>query len=284
MSGHKLFMVTSNFRVKKFSELFCLQSTLHSEFFRGGSGTQLSLEMPNLRPKSFWIFLFTDCSGLWIFQGGKSGNQLSLVMHYLTSTSFQNIFHYQALWSLKFSLRGLVWVPTFFCHAKFEVKKFRIIFYLTSALDFEFFRESGGLDTKVFRIFDLQCTLDSEFFGGGSGYQIFFGHTKFEVKSCSAFFPLPSTLHSEFIGGSRHQLFLVTQIWGQKVFSIFSFTKCSGLWICQRVGVGAPTFFGHAKFELNKFWEFFHWQSTLVFEVFRDRSGLGTNFFWSCQI
>ena len=76
-------------------------------------------------------------------------------------------------------MRGYVWAPTFFVHAKFEVKNFSEIFHLQSTLDSEFFR--GGVKaptffghTKFFGIFFLQSTLDSELFSGGGLGMTFF--------------------------------------------------------------------------------------------------------------
>ena len=69
--GHQLFWVTPNLRSKIFSEIFHLPSILDSKFFKGRqSGHQLSLVTPNLRSKIFQNFLFTECSGLQIFQRG----------------------------------------------------------------------------------------------------------------------------------------------------------------------------------------------------------------------
>ena len=63
----------------------------------------------------------------------------------------------------------VVWAPTFFGHAKFEVKIFS-----------EFFQ--------------LQSAVDAEFFTGGSGYQLFFVHIKFKVTNFSEFFQLQSAV------------------------------------------------------------------------------------------
>ena len=49
--------------------------------------------------------------------------------------------------------------------------------------------------------------------------------------------------------------------WGQKIFRIFSFTKHSVLWIW--VSKRHQLFFGHAKFDVNNFSEFFPLLSTL---------------------
>ena len=61
------------------------------------------------------------------------------------------------------------------------------------------------------------------FLEGGIRAPTFFGHSKFEVKKFSEFFPLPSTLDSEYFGegGCRHQLFLVIPNLRSKSFSEF---------------------------------------------------------------
>ena len=111
-------------------------------------------------------------------------------------------------------------------------------------------------------------------------------------------------------GGPGTNFFLLHQIWGQKVFRIFSFTEHSGLWIywgvpgtnfflscqswCQKFfrifsfiecswlyfpkGVQTPTFFSHAKFETKNFLEFFPLLSAHDSEILRGY--LDTNFFW----
>ena len=93
----------------------------------------------------------------------------------------------------------------------------------------------------------------------------FFGHAKFEVKNFSEFFPLPSAVVSQFSlawGGSAHQLFLVTLNLRSKCFENFFLYYV--LWTLNLSGdVQAPIFFGHAKFEVQIFSEFFLLLSTL---------------------
>ena len=139
---------------------------------------------------------------------------------------------------------------------------------------------------KIFRIFSfIEYSRVSIFWGGWrSGHQLFLGHVKFEVKKFLEFLPLQSTLDSEFLGeGSVYQLFWSCQIWGKKFFRIFSFTKCCGLSIFLGLGgFCAPTFFGHIKFEIKMFWKFFPLLCALDSEFVGGCPG--TNFFWSCQI
>ena len=63
----------------------------------------------------------------------------------------------------------------------------------------------GDLDTKFFghtkfkvksisEFLHLQSTVDSEFFPGGSGYQLFLVTPNLRSKTFLEFFPLPSTL------------------------------------------------------------------------------------------
>ena len=211
--------------------IFHLQSALDFEFFEvGGAGHQLFLVTPNLRSKSFRNFFIYRV--LWTLNLTGSRHQLFLGIQNLRSKSFQNIFLYKALWTLKFSGRGLVQAPTFFGHAKFEVKKFSELFHLQSALDSEFF--GGGVWVPTFSGRGLVWT------------PMFFGHPKFEVEKFSMFFPLPSTLDSEYfwVGDvSVNQLFWSYQIWGQKFFRIFSISKCSGLNFSE--GWSELTFFDH---------------------------------------
>ena len=201
----------------------------------------------------------------------------------LSFKSFQNIFLYQALWSLKFSGRGLVWVATFFGHVKFVIKKFSELFCLWSALDSEFV--SGVWVPTFFGHAKFDWTLN--FSEGVSGHQLFLV-TKFEVKNFSEFllFNKCSGLWI-FQGGWRsgHQHFLVTP----NLRSIFfwNFLVYRALWTLNflgRVDIWTPTFLGHAKFEVKIFSEFFHWLRGLDFDFFGEGGGPGTNFFWSCQI
>ena len=96
--------------------------------------------------------------------------------------------------------------------------------------------------------FHLPSTLGSEFFlGEGVQTLIFVGHTKFEVKKFSEYFPLLSPLD----------------------------------WIFQRGGL-CSNFFGDTKFETKIFKEFFPLPSALDIELFTECPG--TNFLWSYQI
>ena len=98
-------------------------------------------------------------------------------------------------------------------------------------------------------------------FSEGVWAPTFFSHSKFEVKKFSEFINLQSTVDSEFYrGGVRAPTFLVTQNLSKKFFGIFSFTNCSS--------VRAPTFFGHAKFEVKTFSEFLHLQSAVDSDFF----------------
>ena len=160
---------------------------MDAEFFKGGSRHQLFLVTPNLRSKIFWNFfplpsaLDTEFIGV-----GMSGHTKFEVQ------IFWNFFSLPSTLDSEF-VRG-VWAPTFFGHTKFEVKNFRN-FLIYRALWILIFLQ-GGLGTN------------------------FFGHAKFEVKKFSEFFPLTSTLDSEFIGGSwsGQQLFLVMVNLRSKIF------------------------------------------------------------------
>ena len=209
------------------------------------------------------------------------------------------------LWSLKFSVKRLVQAPTFFGHAKFEVKHVSEFFHLQSALGGSvhqlIFWSCLISGQKVFRNFFLYWALFTlNFFFWDVWARTFFGHAKFEVKTISAFFPLLSTVDSEFVRGwaPGANFFWSFQIWVKQLFRNFSFTECSGLWkflggwgsghklkqlfrnfsfiecsglwICQGMGVRAPLFFVHTKFEVKKFFRIFS---------FTEHSGLWI-FFW----
>ena len=162
-SGHQLFLDMLTFEVKNFSEFFHLQSGLDSEFFRGGSGPTFFGHTKFDTKKIFWIFfVYRAFWTLKFLQGGVgSEHQLFLVMLNLRSKFILEFFHLQSALDSEF-FRECLWAPTFFGHAKFEVKNFS-----------EFFH--------------LQSGLDSEFFRGGSG-PTFFGHTKFDTKKFFGFF------------------------------------------------------------------------------------------------
>ena len=214
--------------------------------------------------------------------------------------------------------------PTFFRHAKFEVKNFFGIYSRTKHSTLWIFQRGSGhqllqvmpnLRSKNFsEFFHLQSTLDSEFFRRGSG-QTFFHMQNLRSKNLSEIFHLPSTLDSEFFRerGLGVNFFGSCQIWDQKIFRIFSFTEYSGqnlwggvwtnfFWSCQiwdqkffsftehsglwifQRGVGSGTTF----FGHTKF------EVKKFFGIFSltelsalwifQREGLGTKFFWSHQI
>ena len=153
--------------------------------------------------------------------------------------------------------------------------------------------------------FNLQRTVDTEFFPRVSGHQIFLVTPNLRLKSFQNFFLYRALWSLNFTEGVWYQLFLVTLNLKSKIFWIFPFTEHCGLWIfCRgwsghqlflgtpnlkskifrnfflyqalwteffREGSG-PTFFGDAKFDLKKLWEFFALSSALDFE-FVGRGG-----------
>ena len=127
---------------------------------------------------------------------------------------------------------------------------------------------------KFLEFLPLQSTLDSEFLREGSVHQLFLVTAKFEVKNFSEFFPLPSAVVSQFSlawGGSAHQLFLVTLNLRSKCFENFFLYYV--LWTLNLSGdVQAPIFFGHAKFEVQIFSEFFLLLSTLNWIFWKEGS------------
>ena len=130
-----------------------------------------------------------------------------------------------------------------FCHITFGVTNFSDIFHLLSSLDSEFFTRGVWPNffwphyiwvQNFFGIFHLQSTGLWIFLRGRDCLGTnFFSHCKFEVKNFSEFCHLPSILDSEFVKVLDTNIFWSHQIWDQKVFRIFSFTKHSGLWIFQ---------------------------------------------------
>ena len=108
--------------------------------------------------------------GLWTlnFSEGVSGHELFLVTPNLRPKYFLEYFCLQRSPDSEF-FRGDVRAPTFFGHAKFEVKNF-------------------------FEFFNSQSAVDSQFFTRQIRGPTFFGHTKLEVKSFLEFFPLQNTL------------------------------------------------------------------------------------------
>ena len=53
-------------------------------------------------------------------------------------------------------MRGGVWAPNFFCHAKFEDKNFSEFFHLQSALDSELFSGRGSLHQLLLVMLNLR--------------------------------------------------------------------------------------------------------------------------------
>ena len=263
----------------------------------------------------FGIFSFTEHSWLLIFHRGIWAN-FFWSLQIWGQRIYQNFFIYWALWTLNFS-EGGVWASTIFGQAKFETKNFFGIFFISWVLWTEFVSGDLGqifghakFETKKFLIYWALWTLN---FSEDRSGPTFFGYSKLEVKHFSEFFHLLSTINSEFFrGGLGINYFLSCQIWGQKIFRIYSFTECSGLnlsegclgqlflvmpklrpknfsftehsglWIFQRTGLG-QLFFITPNLRSKTFSEFFHLHSTLDSEFFREGS-LGTKFFESCQI
>ena len=166
------------------------------------SGHQLFLVTLNLRSKicrNFLIYRALWTLNFWLREGGGSGQKLFLLTLNLKSKFFWNFLIYRVLCTLNFS-QGGIWAPSFFGHAKLEVKNFLEFFY-------------------------LQSTLDSEFFTGrGSGYQLFLVMLNLRSKNCLNFLIYRALWSLDFLlgrGGSVHQLFLVTLNFRLKVFGNF---------------------------------------------------------------
>ena len=148
-------------------------------------------------------------------------------------------------------MRWVVRAPTFLGHSNFEVNIF---------LEF----------------FNLQSTVDTEFFHRGVWAPNFFGYTKFEVKKFLEFFPLLNALDSEFVRGRGVQaptiLVMVNLI--SKIF--WNLLIYRALWMLNvSQMVWAPTFFHHREFEVKIFSEFFPLPSALDW-IFQ--SGVCANF------
>ena len=77
----------------------------------------------------------------------------------LRSKIFNNFLLYCAHWTLNLSGEG-VEAPTFFGHAKFEVKNFLEFFQLQSTVDSELFRGGGSRH----QLFLVMLHLKSKFF------------------------------------------------------------------------------------------------------------------------
>ena len=113
----------------------------------------------------------------------------------------------------------------------------------------------------------------------------FFVHAKFEVKNFSEFFPLPSTLDSEFFierrVGSGYQLFLVMSNLKPKIFWNFFLYRVFWTEFFEDRGF-CTNIFGHCKFQVKNFLEFFPLLSTLALNLSGGLSG--HLYFWSYQI
>ena len=77
----------------------------------------------------------------------------------MRSKIFRNFFVLQRALDSEF-FRGVVRAPTFFGHAKFEVKNFSEFFHLQSALDSEFVREG----VSGYQLFLVMLNLRSKIF------------------------------------------------------------------------------------------------------------------------
>ena len=188
----------------------------------------------NLRSNIIWNFLFTEYSGLCICH--RCNHQLFWSLLNLRSKSFQNIFLYQAVWTLNFSGRVGGWAPTVFCHTKFEVKTFSEFFHLQSALDSEFFRG-----------------------GGVSGHHLFLDTTNLRLKIFQNFFLYWAlwSLNFFWVGLCLIiNIFWSCQIWGQKFFRIFSLTEHSVLNIWDDRS-GHQIFLVALNLRSNIIWNFF---------------------------
>ena len=103
-SGFHTFFGHTKFEVKNFSELFWLWSALDSEFVSG-------VWVPTFfgHAKFDWTLNFSE---------EVSGHQLFLVTKFEVTKFFRPFYYLtSALWTLKFSGREEIWVPTFFGHA-----------------------------------------------------------------------------------------------------------------------------------------------------------------------
>ena len=99
-----------------------------------------------------------------------------------------------------------------------------------------------------------------------------FGHCKCEVKKLSKFFPLQSTLDSEFFGLAKFEVKNFSEIFPLPSALDFKFLGGGGL---------CTNFFWSLQILGQNFLEFFPLQFTLVSEFFLDLGdgGLSTNFF-----
>ena len=106
--------------------------------------------------------------------------------------------------------------------------------------------------------FHFQSDLESEFFRGDVRAPTSFGHGKFEVKNLRNFsiYRVLWTLNFSQ-GGFRHQLFLVTLNLRSKSFQSFFHLQSPLDSEFFRWDVRAPIFFGHTKFKVKKFRNFF---------------------------
>ena len=118
--------------------------------------------------------------------------------------------------------------------------------------------------------FHLQSTLDSEFVRGwGFGYQLFLVMLNLRSKTFQNFFIYGGVWTVNFSEGvSSHQLFLVTLNFLE--FFHLQSTLDSELF---RGGVRAPTFFGHATFEVKNFQNFLDYRALWTLNFSEDVSG-----------
>ena len=197
-----------------------------------------------------------------MFQKGCPGTNFFCVMLNLRSEIFWNFFIYRALWTLNFW--QWFWAPIFVCHTKFEVKNFFRIFSFTECCELcSFCRGESGhplfwvtlnLRSDIFWNFFIYTVLWTLNFSQEVRPTTFFGHVEFEVKMFSEFFPLSSSLDSEFVGGggSGHQLSLVMLNLRSKFFwNLFIYIVLWTLHFSE--GVSGHQLFGDAKFETKKF-------------------------------
>ena len=156
--------------------------------------------------------------------------------------------------------------------------------FLAGGLGINFFWSCQIWGQKLFGIFSFTEHCVCSNFQRGVWAPNFFCHTKFEVKNISEFFHLQSTVDSEFFTGRgqgtnncwSHQLFLVMPNLKPKSFSEFFNLESALDSEFFAGGIWAPTFFGHTKFEVKNFSEFFHWQCCGLWIFWQG--GQGTNF------
>ena len=95
------FFVHAKFETKNFSEFFHLK--LSGLWIFRGVWVQTSFGHTKFEINNFQnFFIFSECSGLWIFWGGWGFGTNFLVTPNLRSKSFLNFFLYWTLWALNF--------------------------------------------------------------------------------------------------------------------------------------------------------------------------------------